>query len=44
MYFPMYGTVLRFRLNLQKIIMNCAMMDKMVWDERMSPFKQVHII
>ena len=29
---------------VQKIIIKCVMTNKMVWNERMSPFKHVHII
>ena len=29
---------------INKIIPNCVMMNKMVWNERMSPFEHVHII
>ena len=45
MYFPMYGTVFAFfaLINKKKII-NRQMTKNMVWNERMSPFKHVHII
>ena len=29
---------------INKKIINCAMTNKMAWNERMSPFKHVHII
>ena len=36
--------VLFFFALINKIITNCVMMNKMVWNERMSPFEHVHII
>ena len=45
MCFPMYGTVIAFFASInKKIIINCAMTNKMVWNERMGPFKHVLII
>ena len=32
-----------FCINKQKIILNCVMTNNMVWNERMGPFKHVHI-
>ena len=44
MSFPMYGTVFAFFaiINKKKKI-NRVMTKKMVWNERTSPFKHVHI-
>ena len=45
MFFQMYGTVFCVVcINLQKLIINRVMTKMMVWNERMSPFKHVHII
>ena len=45
MCFPMYGTVFAFfALINKKIIINCVMTNKIVWNERMSPFKHVNSI
>ena len=45
MSFQMYGTVFAFfALINKKIIINCVMTNKMVWNECVSPFKHVHII
>ena len=33
-----------FCINKQKIVINSVMKNKMVWNERTSPFKHVHII
>ena len=33
-----------FCINYQKIIINCVMTNKMVWNKCRSPFKNVHII
>ena len=42
--FPMYGTVFAFFASINKNDFLCVMTKKMVWNERMSPFKHVHII
>ena len=45
MSFPMFGTVFAFfALINKKIIINRVMAKKMAWNERMRPFKHVHII
>ena len=45
MCFPMYDTgFVRFALINKRKIIYCVMTNKMVWSERMSPFKHVHII
>ena len=43
MSFPMYGTVFAFFAIISKKKINLVMTKKMVWNERMSPFKHVHI-
>ena len=41
----MYGAVFAFfALIIKKNIINCLMLNKMVWNERMSTIKHVHII
>ena len=41
----MYGAVFAFfALIDKKIIINCVMANKIVWNERMSTIKPVHII
>ena len=44
MALPLYGTVFVFLYPLTQIIINCVLTNKMVWNERMSPYKHVHII
>ena len=44
MALPLYGSVFVFLHSLTQIIINCVMTNKMVMNERMSPYKNVHII